>query len=68
MTRAIYIFGDYLFISIAIFVFLSNCYFIYQRYKKDRVIISELTSNNRIVPAYEIRVIEPDRQPTVPAF
>ena len=59
MTRALYIFGDFLFISIAIFVFLCGCYFIIQRYRRDINIIRELTSDNRVVPAYEIQVTEP---------
>jgi len=68
MTRALYIFGDFLFISIAIFVFLCGCYFIIQRYRRDINIIRDLTSNNRVVPAYEITVIELDRPPTVPSL
>lgn len=68
MTRAIYIFGDFLYISIVIFVFLGGCYFIMKRYREDRAIIRYLTSNNRVVPAYEITVIELDRPPTVPSL
>lgn len=55
----LYIFGDFLFISIAIFVFLCGCYFIIQRYRRDINIIRELTSDNRIVPVYEIQATEP---------
>lgn len=54
----LYIFGDFLFISIAIFVFLCGCYFIIQRYRRDINIIRELTSDNRIVPVYEIQAAE----------
>lgn len=70
ISAAIIVFGDYLLIFIAIMVFSCSIYALVQRCKKDRVMIRQLTSTQRVVPAIEITVIQPTPVvytiPTVP--
>lgn len=51
-------FSDILFIIVLTITILLSCYFIIKRFIKDSVMISNLTSNIRIVPAVLINESE----------